>query len=1107
MAENDPSWTPGQVVSVEFGSSEDAPEDAAPAAPSDAPFTLDNLKSLEKNAPPGLSKEALPIPEWSGDPTKTPFTLENLRGLGLESDSNPSATDYTIASGIGASKGAVEGAGAYAGIKAGLKIGEALAPTLSKLPPKVAPYAVGAGYVGGVGASLLGGATLADALMQYLPEPPKGTKAHEAWFETFVSGLVASPSAKLFPEAQAGSGTLSRAISAIGVYARANPKPFFKKEVLSNAYAALGGSLAVDADPNSPWLRTGMEITFGTLSPGKFAFDANSAVSNLRNQANTAISSGTASRNVANYYASLLEDTGLDVETLIKKLNAPDALDVNGKPIKLTAAQKLGISPFTSLERTLVNNSVDFANQSNKMATDALVAYKTLISRLQSSGDPAAMTAAAKLRDAHYTDLLTSAINGAEVRAANAVATLGKSGSASREEIGSILRKSVDSALSNAREMESSLWGAGVRAEGFKKTATGKIIPVKLAPQNTKEAFLEIAHDLTPEDLNGNFSAVNSALKRFGVSADSLKIYRQGMQTQEFIDTGRIPAEFLAKIKIKQVPAYDLIAFRSSLLDAARKADAAGEAGAAQKYSHLASSVLDDLSTLPGTAYANARAFSFKLNEEFTRKFGGELNATNKRGGARYQPEILVNKAFARAGDVAALRMGEIEDAVKFMGNQYDDAVAKFGIDSPQAEALFKYKDLSTQQFNSVRDAQSRVIKLAVADMADPNTGLIKPDRLARYVAKNADLIERLGLTNELSNVAAAQHTYLSVKDTQSALNKSLREEEAFSNLLRFTDDPTRALTDALNSDNPVSAMRSMVKIAKQADPKVRADAEKGLVSMVFQHAFEQASKNGNFDVQAYEDALFKPIRSGQPSVVNIMRANGLMSLTQLKNMKRLLDPMSRISEAAKAGRLENTMPGGVVNEVESLAINQLGLKLAAATKPGGPGSLAWAAKVSRATSNFFSKTPARQAMKMLEEAALDDEVTAAFLAKGKTEGDRKALNLSLLRRMYSPGVTSTAAFRQLMAEDDRALEEFDAKERAQARAAEVPARQQLRRMPPAPSTRGTSSSRAPAAPAPAAPAPGPVSMATPQGPEGEQSASRKMLQSLFPMDTISSMA
>jgi hypothetical protein len=142
--------------------------------------------------------------------------------------------------------------------------------------------------------------------------------------------------------------------------------------------------------------------------------------------------------------------------------------------------------------------------------------------------------------------------------------------------------------------------------------------------------------------------------------------------------------------------------------------------------------------------------------------------------------------------------------------------------------------------------------------------------------------------------------------------------------------------------------------------------------------------------------------------------------------------------------------------------------------------------------------------MKMLEEAALDDEVTAAFLAKGKTEGDRKALNLSLLRRMYSPGVTSSATFRQLMDDDEKIQEELDAKERAQARATEVPAQKQLRRMPPAPNTRGTNK---PAAPAPAAPAPGPVSSATPQGPEGEQSASRKMLQSLFPMDTISSMA
>jgi hypothetical protein len=1102
MAEKDPSWTPGQVVSVEFGSSEDAPEDAVPAAPSDAPFTLENLNALEKDAPPGLSTSALPIPEWSGDPAKKPFTLENLRALGLESDPNPSGTDYAIATGTGTAKGAVEGAGAYAGMKAGLMVGEALAPTLSKLPPRVAPYAVGAGYVGGIGAGLAGGSAFADALMQYIPEPPKGTKAHEAWFETFVSGMVAAPSARLFPEAGENAGWLKRSISSIGMFARANPKPFFKKEALANAYAASAGALAVDADPDSPWLRTGAEVIAGTLGPGKFAFDAKDLVNDLKGMGVKA--SAESDRRVANYYANLMEISGLDSATIIKRLNAPDALDINGKPIKVTAAQKLGISPFTKLERSLISNSVDFADVSSKKATEAMEAYKTLISRLQAEGTPSAMTAAANLRDKYYDDLLTSAITGAEVRAANAAATLGKSGSASREEIGSILRKSVDSALSNSREMEGSLWGAGVRAEGFTKNAKGVIVPVKLAPQNTKEAFLEIAHDLTPEDLSGNFSAVNSALKRFGVSADSLKIYRQGMQTQEFIDTGRIPAEYLAKIKIKQVPAYDLIAFRSSLLDAARKADAAGEAGAAQKYSHLASSVLDDLNTLPGTAYANARAFSKKLNDAFTRTFGGELNASNKRGGARYQPEILVSKAFARAGDVTALRMREIEDAVSFMGTQYDDAVARFGIDSPQANTLRPYKEISTEQFKSVRDAQSRVIKLAVAEMADPNTGIIDPNRFARYVAKNADLIERLGLKDELSSVAAAQHAYFSVKDTQSALNESLRKEESFANLLKYTDDPTRALTDALNSDNPVSAMRSMVKIAKEADPTVRADAEKGLVSMVFQHAYEKAvDATGKFDVQVYEDALFKPIRSGQPSVVNIMRANGLMSLTQLKNMKRLLEPMRRISNAInEKGKIEDIVPGGNASAVEALAISQAGLRVASLTRPGGPGSMQWASKISAATTNFFSKTPSHQAMKLLEQAALDDQTTAAFLKAGKTDAERKAINLSLLRRMYSPGVTTSATFRQLMADDDKALEEIKAQEPAQVRATELPAQQQLRRMPPAPNTRGTNK---PAAPAQAAP--GPVSMATPQGPEGEQSASRRMLQSLFPMDTISSIA
>jgi hypothetical protein len=649
--------------------------------------------------------------------------------------------------------------------------------------------------------------------------------------------------------------------------------------------------------------------------------------------------------------------------------------------------------------------------------------------------------------------------------------------------------------------MEKSLWSKAV-ADGFKKNAAGKIVPVKVAPQNTKEAFLEIAHSLTPEDLSGGFKSMSSALQRFGMDSKALATYRQGMQTQEFLDTGRVPAAILAKIKIKEVPAYDLISFRSSLLDAARKAEAGGEAGAAQKFSRLSASVLDDLSTMPGVAYDNARAFSKKLNDIYTRTFAGELSTISRTGAERFPPEILVNKAFNRAGDVSDLRMKEIDEAVGFMGTQYDDAVSKFGVNSAEASALLPYKELSTRQFSSVRDAQSNVLKLEVAAMADPATGLIKPANLDKYIAKNADLINRLGLKDEFSSLSKAQHTYLSVADTQSALNKSLKDEKAFASLLKNVDDPARAISDVLGSDNPVTAMRNMAKLAKEADPAIREQAKKGLVSMVLQNAFEKAvDKNGNFNVQVYEDALFAPIRSNQPSVGNLLYSNGLVSLTQAKNLKRLLDPMRRISVAAKeSGQLEDVLPGGAVNAVEGLAVSQLGLRVASYTKPGGPGSLGWASRVARATENFFNKTPARQAMKLLEEAALDSDLTAALLRVGKTDAERKALNLTFLSRMFSPGVTSSVTFRELMNEDDRTLARLpkDAPAQVPEEAPRNQAKGLLQRLPTV-QTRGTIVPQRAAMPAPGG-------ASGPPAPVGQGTSSRKMLQSLFPRDDISAM-
>jgi len=173
---------------------------------------------------------------------------------------------------------------------------------------------------------------------------------------------------------------------------------------------------------------------------------------------------------------------------------------------------------------------------------------------------------------------------------------------------------------------------------------------------------------------------------------------------------------------------------------------------------------------------------------------------------------------------------------------------------------------------------------------------------------------------------------------------------------------------------------------------------------------------------------------------------------------------------------------------VENLVVTMLGAKFAGAIGPGGPGSLSFASRTIKAFQDFFSKTPARQKLLLLEEATKDPMLFKELMSRNPSAPEARNTKLSILRHLYSPSVLPTAV--------DRYIDTLPETEEEQPtpRAADM-----LRRLPPAPVTRGTPNMQLPTAQGPAETAqaqqqPG----VAPQAPTGQ---SRQMLQQLFPFD------
>jgi hypothetical protein len=469
--------------------------------------------------------------------------------------------------------------------------------------------------------------------------------------------------------------------------------------------------------------------------------------------------------------------------------------------------------------------------------------------------------------------------------------------------------------------------------------------------------------------------------------------------------------------------------------------------------------------------------------------------------------------AFGGNNDLAALRMNEIESAVGFMRTQYRDAVKKFGFDSPQAQQLLPFARAATTNVASVRDAHIRVLRLAAAESIelvpgrDPKTFVQKVNlrKLTKFAQQNAPMLEKMGIMDDLRDAAHASNLLTQVAKENSALSKAANNQSAFARLLT-AEDPTLIVTESLNGRYPVKSINNLVALAKKGGKDATgrvvvspADAMDGLKSSLLDYAYAKAKGfDGRFSPDAYMTALFEPVNRNQPSLINIMRGNGLMTLQEMSNLKKLLTPMVRIETAIKNNiPYEDVIQGA--DAVTDFALRVAGSKIGTAAAPGGSASLIAAQAGSKTVRQIFDALPNATVRTVLENAVKDPQVMALLLEKGRTEKQQLDIANKLINYLGSLGVSVgknavTPSLNYLSAIGDKPAEAAQTSPfTPQGEAA-----RQLRQLPAAPSTRGIPGlnlkSNAPSQPGASSGAP-------------TNANARSMMQSLFPFDSVSGMA
>ena len=1059
-------------------------------------LTAAELEAIRKQSAP-VSGVVPPSPTAEGAaPTQS---VEDL-GVPFYPTAGEKAEAIAVGAGQGAAKGTSVMAGARMGAEAGLRLA---ASPLVPGPGKIALPVLGT--VGGAGLGLLGAEAL-DALMfdEYNARMRPEVAPYREGGTTFGQSIAAAP--WMFSLPVMTGNRVSRFISQIGETARKTPATFLVGETLAGGTAGVAGGTVYAIDPEAKGTRLAAELTAGVFTPTRLFF-------NGYNMARDMLASARAGADIKAQNAAaaqlqkILEEQGEDIPKLIRQLEKP----LPGSVSTPTSAQKTGSLVLTEVERTLGNMNLKFGADTEAQGREALRAYGLLMERLKEVGTPEALTRVAEMRNQLFTQALDARLATADANAARKIVKIKQDTPAARAQIGDIVKTETTLALQNARDAESMLWEEALRQatmpvareitekigmEGIEAQRifdkTGKwpmhtfkrtvMEPPTLAASETYNTYLRYASEKGPAAFNTVIpKVVQDIMQDLGATRGTVLAYDAAKNTPEYIQTGQITLP--KSYKAKDVQVNHLINYRSTLLGLARDAAGKGEVGDANLYSALADAMLTDLNTLKNPAFDAARDFSRALNDTFTRTFGKTATIQGdvaRTGAERLPAEVLVTRAFGQNADVTAMRMNEIEDAVRFARTQYDQAVQRFGRNSDQALMLKPQADMADQSVVSIQDAQTRIMRLLAARAVDPVTGRVNPRQLQTFVDENRTMLDKLGLTNDMTDAVKAELALKQVAAENSKLNTTLRNQTAFAQVLKGGENPTNAVVDVLNSRSPVLGMRRLVQLA-QSGGQTAVD---GLKATLMDYAFTKAGGIDNFNPEAFRRILVEPLAPNKPSLVNMMRTNGMISREEMRSIGQLTKAMMQVEDAmANRQTLDSVIQGtGIVTD---LALRVIGSKVGSTAAGGsGPGTLIAASAGSKAMRSIFDKMPAGMTRAAMEQAMRDPTLLALMLKQPTSNAQSLGLARDITSRMVSSGVLPASMLNYL----DAAINQ-------------PPVERQRPTQPPrqsAPPTRGVPPIT-PVAPPAAAPAPA-------GGGQKTGAASGDMYQALFPQDPISSL-
>src|SRR6185437_4298211 len=239
-------------------------------------------------------------------------------------------------------------------------------------------------------------------------------------------------------------------------FAKDAPKAFKTMERAAATGAGLGGAVTSTMTDDPKKIAAG-EIVGSFLSPTSLAMRVAGAGGHLADEGIGAIKSlftGKSDYKAAKYLQKTLIEHGEDPAKLAQILHANE-----GSDLSLTSGQWTRSPVLLQLEDQFARRNSRFGKIVEENTKNSLESLRVTADRLQATGDPEALRAAAKLRQTYFDRLLNHSVDEAKADLMKAAAKLTPE---SRVVAGDVSAEAFDvlsKSLGKAREQESKLWG------------------------------------------------------------------------------------------------------------------------------------------------------------------------------------------------------------------------------------------------------------------------------------------------------------------------------------------------------------------------------------------------------------------------------------------------------------------------------------------------------------------------------------------------------------------------------------------------------------------------------------------------------------------------